>query len=337
MKKIICVSCALCLVLLCSFSHNSQLTTQNSYADTIYTNDGKEIKGIVVEDYKDRIMLSTADGEITLMKSEIRELYYDTEEQNLIKLAEQAREKGDVVKAFSYYDKAFKLNPDSKQAKDGFVFLQGYLFKKDVAQKEEAVSRRNDYEQYGAQGVIAKSDEDVLKDDIEKLKTTAGITFVVENGVTKIGSIAAGSPAYEAGMRKGDTLAAIWGKLTGYMSLREVVDAIHKKASIETRCTIERNVDVRINENRNLLANTSDLIGAALSMQFDGLTVSDVKDNSPAREAGLKQNDVIMDINGNPTRYMPLKRAVEVIKKSKGDVVNLTIRRDIVMWAKEGR
>jgi uncharacterized protein (TIGR00299 family) protein len=313
------------------------LATGYAAADTIYTNEGKEIKGIVVEDYKDRIVLSTADGELTMMKSEVRELYYDTEEQNLIKLAEQARDKMDIVKAFACYDKAFKINPDSKQAKDGIVLLQGYLFKKDAARKEEAVNRRNDYERYGAMGGIVKSDEEMLNNDIEKLRTTAGIIFTSAAGITKFDSVAVGSPAYEAGIRKGDTLSAIWGKLVGYMSLREVVGEILKKASFETRCTIERGVDVRISENRNILSNTNDLIGAALNMQFDGLTISSVKDYGPASEAGLKQGDIIVAINGDSTRYMPLKRAIELIKRSKGDAVNLIVRREIVMWAKEGR
>ncbi|MDP3804542.1 MAG: hypothetical protein Q8Q87_03200, partial [Candidatus Omnitrophota bacterium] len=37
-----------------------------SYADAVYTEEGKELKGIVVEDYRDRVVLSTADGEITI-------------------------------------------------------------------------------------------------------------------------------------------------------------------------------------------------------------------------------------------------------------------------------
>ena len=102
-------------------------------SDTIYTKDGKELKGIIIEDYKDRVVFSTIDGQVTIMKSDVKELYFDTEEQNLIKLAEQARDKGDYIKAFIYYDKAFKLDPGSRAAKDGIVFLQGYLFKKDMA------------------------------------------------------------------------------------------------------------------------------------------------------------------------------------------------------------
>jgi hypothetical protein len=46
----------------------------NAPADTVYVKDGKELKGIVVEDFKDRIIFSTADGEITVMKSDIKAL-----------------------------------------------------------------------------------------------------------------------------------------------------------------------------------------------------------------------------------------------------------------------
>ena len=306
-------------------------------ADTIYTNDNKELKGIVVEDYKDRLLFSTVDGEETLMKADIKELYYDTEEQNLIKLAEQSRDKGDFIKAFVYYDKAFKLNPDSKQAKDGIVFLQGYLFKKDMSQKEEAVRRHNEFEQFGQRPeIIVKSDEENLKEEIGRLRDTVGIAIRSKGGVTEIGNVKIGSPAYEAGIRNGDILVAIWGRLVGYMTLGEVVETILEKTSLETKCTIERKVDVRIGENRNLSSNTNDLIGITLNMQFDGLTISAVKEGSSAAGAGLKQKDLITEINGNSTRYMTFKRAIELIKKSKGDTVDLVTQREVVIWGKQG-
>lgn len=301
------------------------LVTGYAVADTIYTNDGKEIKGIVVEDYKDRVILSTADGELTIMKSGIRELYYDTEEQNLIKLAEQARDKGDVMKAFTYYDKAFKLNPNSKQAKDGIVLLQSYLFKKDVVHKEEAVSRRNDYEQRGEKPWI-KSDEELFNENLNKLRSDAGITLTTNGGVTKIESVRIGSPAYEAGVRRDDTLVAIWGRLVGYMSLKEVVEMLLKKNSLETKVTLERNIDAGVGPDGS--------IGATLAMQLDGLTVSALKDS--ARASGLKSDDLITEISGESTRYMPLKRAIEIIKRSRGGQVKLTVRKDIIMWGKGG-
>src|SRR3989338_4438616 len=123
------------------------LVTNCIFADTIYTNDGKELKGIIVEDYKDRVIFSTSEGEIVVMKEDVRELYYDNEEENLIKLAEQAKERSDYIRAFAYYDRAYKLNPKSKAAKDGLVFLQGYLFRQEQAKKEGEINRRSEMEQ----------------------------------------------------------------------------------------------------------------------------------------------------------------------------------------------
>jgi uncharacterized protein (TIGR00299 family) protein len=296
-------------------------------ADTIYTKDNKELKGIIIEDYRDRVVFSTVDGQMNIMKSDIRELYFDTEEQNLIKLAEQARDKGDYIKAFVYYDKAFKINPGSKSAKDGIVFLQGYLFKKDMSQKEEVVKRHNEFEQRGETSVI-KSDEDKFNDDLKKLRTEAGITLTTTGGVTRIESVSAGSSAGNAGIEKGDILVAIWGRLVGYMSLKEVVETLLEKNSLETKITLERDVAAKVMP--------GDSVGAVLSMQLDGLTVSSIKDGSTGYEAGLRPNDVITAINGSSTHFMPLKDAVSLIKRSKDGEVNLTVRKDVVMWGKGG-
>lgn len=309
------------------FTLNSLLTTPDLHADTIYTKDGKELKGIVIEDYKDRILFSTVDGQVTVMKDDVRELYFDTEEQNLIKLAEQAREKGDYIKAFIYYDKAFKMNPDSRAAKDGIVFLQGYLFKKDMSQKEEVVRRHNEFEERGMVPEI-KSDEDKFTEYQKRLRSESGIALLTTAGVTKIESVMSDSPAAAAGIKKGDTLIAIWGRLVGYMSLKEVVETLLEKNSLETKITLDR--DIIIDEM------PGDSIVPDLSMQFDGLTLSNIKDGSAAFTAGLKPGDLIMEINGNSTRYMPLKRAIELVKKSKDGKVELTVRKDIVMWGKGG-
>ncbi len=303
------------------------LVTSYAAADTVYTKDGKELKGIIIEDYKDRVIFSTIDGQAVIMKSDVKELYFDTEEQNLIKLAEQARDKNDYIKAFVYYDKAFKLNPGSRAAKDGIVFLQGYLFKKDMSQKEDVVRRHNEYELRGEKADI-KSDEDKFNEDLKKLRTDAGITLKPMGGITQIESVRAGSSADSAGIKTGDTLVAIWGRLVGYMSLKEVIETLLEKNSLETKITLERNVNVAVRPRES--------IGAVLSMQFDGLTVSDIKEGSTASEAGLKPSDIITAINGDSTRYMPLNKAIALIKESKEGRVNLTVRKDMVMWGKGG-
>ena len=82
-------------------------TVDCGLSDTVYTKEGKELKGIIVEDYKDRIIFSTIDGQITVLKSDVKELYFDTEEQNLIKLAEQATWVANIAGGLPAYD----LNP----------------------------------------------------------------------------------------------------------------------------------------------------------------------------------------------------------------------------------
>lgn len=301
---------------------NSQLLT-NANADAIHTKDGQEIKGIVVEDYKDRLTFSTADGEISVMKSNIKDLYFDTEEDNMIKLAEQAKDKGDYQRAYSYYQMAAKLNPDSKQVKDGLVFLQGYLFRKDEVKKEEDVKRQEELERYGPVVNPMKSREEEVKERIERLRKSIGLSLAQKGKMPEAESVSKNSPAYNAGIRKGDLVVAVWGKLTGYMPLKDVMDMLLEKPSIEIKCTIERAVEV---------AKRGGNIGVSFSMEFDGLTVSNVKYNSPSFVAGLKKRDLVVAINGQSTRYMPLKKAVELIKRSDTETVKLTLRRELTIW-----
>ncbi|MDD5495518.1 MAG: PDZ domain-containing protein [Candidatus Omnitrophica bacterium] len=300
-------------------------------ADTIYTNDGKEIKGIVVEDYKDRLVFSTPDGEIMLMKSDIRELYIDSEEDNLIKLAEQAFERKDYARSYSYYDKAHKLNPDSSRAKDGLVYVRSYLYRQGEAAKMEAIRRQAEFEKSGKAVIrteYAEEEETRIKE--EKLKNSLGFTLTLKDGFPEVDNIGKDSPASQAGISKGDLIVSIWGRLTGYMSLIEVIDRLLERSSFEIKCLIERTVRVDISDNRNILSGPKELIGAELKMEFDGLTITEVTRG----DTDLRKDDLITAIDGKSTRYMPIKQAIEMIKNSKGKDIKLTIRREVVIWRK---
>ncbi len=307
-------------------THNSILNTHSAMADTITTKDGRELKGIVVEDYKDRVTFSTADGEVSVMKLDMAELRFDTEEDNLIKLAEQYADRKNYTRAYVYYERASKINPNSKRARDGLVFLQGYIFRQDEVRKEEAVERQQDLEKYGAHINVAKSYEDEARKNIEELKSKIGIRLNMNRGLPEIESIDKRSPSYEAGMRRSDILVAIWGKLTGYMSLKEISDILLEKGALEIKCMIERNINITTARARPL--------GASFSMEFDGMTVSEVKEDSASSYAGLKKDDLVVSINGQSTRYMPLKEALDMIKGSKNKKVLLTIRRELLLWRK---
>jgi C-terminal processing protease CtpA/Prc len=301
-------------------------------SDTVYTSDGKELKGIVVEDYKDRLTLSTPDGERIVMKSDIKELYYDTEEENLIKLAEQASERKDYVKAYNFYEKALRVNPDSKRAKDGMVFLQGFLFRKDEAMKEEAVRRQEELEQGQPAAVSAEKNEEArLQEYAENMRKSLGVSLEMKDGLPVVRSVIPGSVMYEAGVREGDVISSVWGKLTGYLSLTEVMEMLLEKPSLELKIVIQRVLSIQPPASRTVLTGARDLIGASLDMQLDGLTVRGVV--SP--DSGLKESDLVVVIDGKPTRYMPLKNALDMIKNSKKDAIQLTIKRELLIWRKD--
>ena len=324
------------IILLSAFSASASLSTDPEqrrgisfqlsavHADTIRTTDNRELKGIVVEDYKDRVVLSTVEGEVTILKSKINELAFDSEEDNLIKLAERSRDRGDYERSYAYYAMAEKINPRSKAAKDGMIFLQGYLFRKEEARKEEDVKRRGAIEEYGTLAQTKVSEEDELKEGATGLKERLGITLDIKDGFPEIESVVGDSAAYEAGLRKGDLLISVWGKLTGYMSLKEVTAILLEKAALELKCVIERNISVNMNGAGG--------IGASFAMELDGLTVSNVKEPGPSFAAGLEKGDLITAIDGRPTRYMPLKEALELINNSKKDVIKLTLRRELMLW-----
>ena len=305
------------------------------HADTIYTNDGREIRGIVVEDYKDRIVMSTVDGEITALKSDIKQLYYDSEADNLVKLAEQSRERGDMVKAFAYYDMALRADPNSKPAKDGIIFLQGYLFRKEQVKKEDEVKKQEEFENFGAAKIAEEKPEaEKIKDLTAYMRTSIGMTLAMKDGRHVVTSVIQNSPASDAGVKRGDVVAAVWGRLTGYMSLGEVMKVLSEKPSLEVKCTIERDVTVIPDRSRNIVSSLKDMIGATFCMQFDGLTVSNIVENGPAFESGLEKNDLVISIDGNPTRYMPLSKAVGLMRHTRNDSILLIIRRELLIWRK---
>lgn len=304
-----------------------------SYADTISMRDGKELKGIVVEDYEDRLALSTSDGEINIIKADIRELYFDSEEDNLVKLAELAKDRHDYAKSYAFYSRALKINPDSKAARDGVVAIQGYLYRKEEAMKEYDVNRREEFERYGTLSGSPMAEEKTLEEALGKLESSLGIKLAMKGAMPEIESVRNASSADEAGVKKGDRLVAIWGKLTGYMPLEDVANALLDKPLIEIKWTIDRTVNVSVNSG-GLFRSSDGLIGAKLTMEFDGLTAAGVKARGPAAEAGIEKGDLIIAIDGKPTRYMPLKKAIQLIGEASSGGIPMTIRREMLIWRK---
>src|SRR4030042_5854565 len=114
------------LVFLLSF-----LGVISASADTVYIKDGEEIKGIVVEEYTDRLVISTYEGEKTFFKKNIDRIIYDLTEQNLVMLGDKCMSREEFEKAYFYFDKAGRENPGYQLASDRMNYVTGYFFRKD--------------------------------------------------------------------------------------------------------------------------------------------------------------------------------------------------------------
>ncbi len=71
-------------------------------------------------------------------------------------------------------------------------------------------------------------------------------------------------------------------------------------------------------------------IGAAIGMDKNTTLpkISTVFDNTPAQQAGLRENDIIYEVNGTPTYGQTTTEVVAQIKGAEGTIVNLTILRE---------
>jgi predicted metalloprotease with PDZ domain len=306
----------------------------HSSADTVNKKDGTELKGVVIEDYDDRVKLSTVSGEVLVMKSEIKELYYDDEERAFLKLAEKERDRGNYESAFENYGKALQANPDSKDAREGIAILQEYIYSKDESLRADFIRRHNWADDSVEAAFRVRADTKGREQDALAVKRSLGISLKEKGDVIEIAGVAKGSAASRADLREGDIIVAVWGKLVRYMSLDEVLAILARSGLLRVECMIERTVEVRKTDARTI-SGTDGIIGASLGMTVDGLTVASVRQDGPASEAGITPGDLVTAIDRNQTRYMPLKRAVQAIRTSKARVVTLDIRRKL-MVIKEG-
>ena len=73
------------------------------------------------------------------------------------------------------------------------------------------------------------------------------------------------------------------------------------------------------------------MVGIRVTVHFDeesGLYVAEVKEGYPAYESGIKEGDIITEVEGESIPEMGYEEAVSRIKGEEGTSVNLTIKRD---------
>ncbi|NQU95433.1 MAG: PDZ domain-containing protein [Candidatus Omnitrophica bacterium] len=296
-----------------------------AFADTVYLENGEKMKGVIVEEYHDRVVISTHEGEKSILKKDIHTISYDLVEQNLVVLGDSYADRNKHGEAYFYYKKAVKINPKYKIARDKMNFTAGQAFRQSQKEKRDAVKRRQEIED--SSRPLPYEEKDFKKELEQKI----GIIIAEEGDSVKIINVTDDSAADDAGLRPGDTLISAWGRFTDYMS-KENVSRLLLESLGEIKIDIQR--DVVLKKESPAAIFYKDIIGGKLDMLRDGLTIVDLKEGSPGQEAGLSKDDLIIAINGASTRYMPLSDAIKIIENKKTGAIKFTVRRDATIWRK---
>lgn len=295
------------------------------YADTVIMKDRTRVKGLVVEEYVDRITLSTVDGEKSIFRKDIERVEYDTPEQNFMQLGRAYDAKGWYDKAAFYYKKAMEVNPAYKEAREAYLASHAKMWRQEEKMARKELERRSMAMEWWKHRDKAISSPD--KDKAALLKDILGISLMERDGIFTIEEVRPYSSAAKAGIQEGDTLVSIWGKHIRYSNSEEVIDGLLGPKYSEVRVSIEKDISIPINDiNGNLYKS----MGIFLDFEYEGLVVKDVVSGKIGEIAGLRKGDFVIAIDKNIMRYLPLNSVVALINsaKSNQDIV-FTIRRTI--------
>lgn len=302
------------------------------YADAILLKDGQELKGVIVEDYADRVVLSTEGGQVCLLKDAIEKIDFEDPEQNLVKLGRAYREKGDYKQAMYYYKSAYRLNPKMKEASDGITSVTNMAFRQGHSELEKKVAGRQDLEEKRGNVLTAAGAETEAPSEAEQneLWNGMGIAIGTEGPDIKVTRVLNGSRADSAGIKEGDIIVSVWGKLIRYMDLRDVYGLILHSGASEIKLALARPKTIALRRN-HIFRGAEYMLGARLSVAFEGLIVNVVEEDGPFYKAGINKGDRITRLSGVTTMYMPLETVYKSIEDMKDDILYLDIQREAVL------
>lgn len=298
-----------------------------SSADTVALKNGERTKGLILEEFTDRIVMSTAGGEKVFFKNDIRHVYYDDKVKALLQKGKNQIKRGQYVKAYYTYGEALEIDPDSREAKDRYNYLRSYLEKKIKNDRIRKILKKKEQ----TEGIDGKTSAEEASKQLGVVLKSDGEYITVEKVLKGNGSNTKDI------LRPGDKIISVWGENTKYMDADEVAEMMLSPS--ETKMVIERQVFPKLSSFGGILPRTifksyRSIIGASLTLNKKGLTINRASKTGPFSSVGIKDGDLLASIKGESTRYMPLKDVVRIIKNNQDEVIDITIRRNVCIWSK---
>ncbi len=283
------------------------------HADTILLKEGKDLKGLVVEEHEDRIILSTENGEVPVLRKDIQKVDYDSPAQNFMQVGRGYEEKQRLSEALGYYEKALELNPDLEEARKAAVRVRNQFWAKTaVGPVNEIEKRQSLYETWGRGTYSSKRKSDSTASSPAGIfQKNFGASLLKAGDWVQFSDVTPGKGAWLTGLRKHDRLVSVDGNSLRYLSVETVREKFLSPPG--SSFTLEYDRELRLAKTG--FEKEIQEFGLRLILDSRGVVVASVKPASLAFRAGLHENDVIVEVNGVSMRYLPIKKLVGVIQK----------------------
>jgi tetratricopeptide (TPR) repeat protein len=287
--------------------------------------------------------LNTENGEIPVNKSSVETILYDDPEQSYYQLGKDLQRVGRMKEALKAYQKALEHRPGFQAAREAIFQVERLLEQQEEHRLTEEIQQKR--------AIMAQAGLSAAPDTAQAGREQAGhaLPLAVEQtalpGQTinqrfgfgfavykplpsgeawvSVTEVRPQGPAALGGLERGDIIVAIWGESIRYLSPEQILEQIDQGGR-ELALTIERAVTVRPRGNQE-----QPDWGLEMELTYDGLRIVSVIDQGAA-QGRLAVGDLLVEIHGRSTRYMPLSEATSLMELKPSEL-EVSIQRLIVM------
>jgi hypothetical protein len=293
--------------------------------------DNTEMKGLVVEQHEDRVVLSTDQGEVPVLREKIQEIVFDDPAQSFMQVGESYENAQRWGEALAYYEHALKLNPELEEAKKASVRVRNRFWSQAATGPNSEIEKRQAlYESWGKSAASGQRMAGQARTEIRALREELGLVLSKKGDWVQITQVLPQKDAALAGLKRGDRLVEIDGRSLRYLGNEVVRQKFLSPRYSNFTLEVERDLTLpKTGFERDLSE-----FGVQFKLEHRGTVLQSVKAGSPASRAGLKEQDLCVAVNGSSTRYLPIHKMLETIKSGPSEASTVTVRRSVILTRK---
>ncbi len=300
----------------------------SAWADTVHFKNGEQLKGLIVEEHEDRVVLSTADGEMPVLRKVIDKIDFDDPAYTLLSMGRQLERSKKYGEALSYYEKAHQLNPGLEEARTASIGVRSKMWAGFTeGPTSEILKQQEIQDAWRSDTTMEEQAKRGEEADESLLWKRMGLKLAQEGDFVKVEDIRVGSYGHQAGMRLNDALHSIDGRSMRYIQKRAVQQDLLNPRYASMTVEVRRKISFPAKVKKSDLKS----VGMDLKQEYNGVVVWRVKRGSPSDKYGVKAGDRLIRVDEENTRYMPLPKIKQAFKTKQGKAFAVETGRTLQM------